>query len=269
MDRVANESTGTEALVSTSDFPNNNNVNNKERNSGGGMGRTLVVARGDEDGAGVVSDEALCDAGAAEVRGALFEDGAGLDDAGGEGVAVRLGAQLVDGGEDGLAQGLGGSGGRGRGGCRGAANVAGAGGRGPAVVGAPRGRRHRRSSLPAKTLAAVAAGGGGGVAWCGGIRGSWWWRPMREDKSSWATARWGYIDGKRRQKRRNDACQGGLGPNALLGGLGFFLCACAFHTRPRARCCTSLAASSSSSTPHTQRKELNSRRRRRVGSFWL
>ena len=68
---------------------------------------TLFVASGDEDGAGAVSDEALGDAGAAEVCGGLVEDGAGGDDAGGEGVVVRLGAQLVDGGEDGLVQGLG------------------------------------------------------------------------------------------------------------------------------------------------------------------
>ena len=38
---------------------------------------TLFVASGDEDGAGAVSDEALGDAGAAEVRGGLVEDGAG------------------------------------------------------------------------------------------------------------------------------------------------------------------------------------------------
>jgi len=38
---------------------------------------TLFVAGGDEDGAGAVSDEALGDAGAAEVRGGLVEDGAG------------------------------------------------------------------------------------------------------------------------------------------------------------------------------------------------
>jgi hypothetical protein len=107
---------------------------------------TLFVARGDEDGAGAVSDEALGDAGAGEVRGGLVEDGAGGDDAGGEGVAVRLGAQLVDGGEDGLAQGLGAVGG-----AWGwaAADVAGAGRRGAAASegGAPGSRRHRRSSL--------------------------------------------------------------------------------------------------------------------------
>jgi hypothetical protein len=100
----------------------------------------------------VVSDEALGDAGASDVGGVLLEDGAGGEDAGGEGVAVRLGAQLIDGGEDGLAQGHRRGGAAGLGGVGGgpAAHVAGAGGWGPAAEGAPRRRRHRRRSSAPK-----------------------------------------------------------------------------------------------------------------------
>lgn len=118
---------------------------------------TLFVAGGDEDGAGAVSDEALGDAGAAEVRGGLVEDGADGNDAGCESVTVCLGAKLVDGGEDGLAQGLGAVGGAwGRGGA--AADVAGARGHGAAASeGTPGSRRHRRSSPQNPS------GGGGGV----------------------------------------------------------------------------------------------------------
>lgn len=45
----------------------------------------------DEDDVGVVSDEALGDAGATNVHGGFVEDGAGKDDADGKSVAVHLG----------------------------------------------------------------------------------------------------------------------------------------------------------------------------------
>lgn len=126
-----------------------------ERQRGGW--RTLFVARGEEDGAGVVADEALGDAGAAEVGGCggtLLEDGAGGEDAGGEGVAAGLGEQLVDGGEDRLAQWHGRGGGAGLGLGHGGAGHVG-GGRGAAMVGAP--GRHR--SPPAERR------GDGGLVW--------------------------------------------------------------------------------------------------------
>jgi hypothetical protein len=89
------------------------------------------------------------------VRGGLVEDGADGNDAGCESVTVCLGAKLVDGGEDGLAQGLGGVGGA-WGGA--AADVAGARGHGAAASeGTPGSRRHRRSSPQNPS------GGGGGV----------------------------------------------------------------------------------------------------------
>ena len=103
----------------------------------------------------MVADEALGDVGAAGdaqvVAGeGLVEDGAGGEDAGGEVVAVRLGQELVDGGEDGLAQlpGRGGGGGGG-GGTGPVVDVAGprSGAGGGAVGGAPR-RRHRRNPKP-------------------------------------------------------------------------------------------------------------------------
>lgn len=71
---------------------------------------TLVVARGEDDGAGLVPDEALGDA-----RGAGWDGGGcawaraaghggGADDLDGEGVAVGARLELVDLGEDGLPE---------------------------------------------------------------------------------------------------------------------------------------------------------------------
>lgn len=76
----------------------------RDRNS------TLVVARGEDDGAGLIPDEALGDAwraGGGGGRGGwacAAGDGGGADDLDGEGVAVGAGPELVDLGEDGLPE---------------------------------------------------------------------------------------------------------------------------------------------------------------------
>lgn len=70
----------------------------------------MFVAGGEDDGAGVIPDEALGDArraggsgrGGARTRAA--GDGGGADDLDGEGVAGGAGPELVDLGEDGLPE---------------------------------------------------------------------------------------------------------------------------------------------------------------------
>lgn len=58
----------------------------------------MIVASGEDDGGGLVADEAFGNAGLAEVGGggaALLEDGVGADDLDGEGVAARPRLQLL------------------------------------------------------------------------------------------------------------------------------------------------------------------------------
>lgn len=71
---------------------------------------TLVVAGGEDDGAGLVPDEALGDArragrgGGGSARARAAGHGGGADDLDGEGVAVGARLELVDLGEDGLPE---------------------------------------------------------------------------------------------------------------------------------------------------------------------
>lgn len=107
-----------------------------------------MVAGGEEDGAGVVADEALSETSAGR---RVVEDDAGGEDAGGEGVAVALGPQPLHGGEHRFTQLLrrpcGSGSGRGwRGvGCAGARHVGGSGAAATAV--GATGGRHGRQSL--------------------------------------------------------------------------------------------------------------------------